>query len=73
MTQEIRDNAEYLSAEEEQIAVTVHSGAHYELNNQNLYDKFKPLMVDGPGWSFVKKFDKKAKDGRSAVMTYVFY
>jgi hypothetical protein len=32
-----------------------------------LYDKFKPLVVNGPGWSFVKKFDNK-KQGRKAVL-----
>jgi hypothetical protein len=37
------------------------------LDNRTLYDKFKDLVVDGPGWSFVKKFDKR-KDGRGAVM-----
>jgi hypothetical protein len=68
MTPEIRD-AKYTSAKDERIAITAHSGAHYELDNQYLYDKLKPIMVDGPGWSFVKKFDKKkAKDGRSIVM-----
>jgi hypothetical protein len=59
MTPEIRD-AEYTSAEDEWIAISMaHSGAHYELDNQYLYDKLKPIMVDGPGWSLVKKFDKK--------------
>jgi hypothetical protein len=33
-----------------------------------LYDELKPLVVDGPGWAFVQKFDK-AKDGRRAVLT----
>ena len=31
-------------------------------------DEFKPLVVDGPGWSFfIKKFDR-TKDGRRAVL-----
>ena len=32
-----------------------------------LYDELKLLVVDGPGWSFIKKFDKK-KQGRKAVL-----
>lgn len=29
------------------------SRAHFELDNRTLYDEFKPLIVDGPGWSFI--------------------
>lgn len=29
------------------------SRAHFELDNCTLYNEFKPLIVDGPGWSFV--------------------
>jgi hypothetical protein len=47
--------------------MTVFEGPHYLLDNMTLYDEFKPLVVDGPGWSFIKKFDK-AKDGRKAVL-----
>jgi hypothetical protein len=49
------------------IAMTVHAGAHFDLNNRTLYDELKPLVVDGPGWAFVRRFDK-AKDGRAAVL-----
>jgi hypothetical protein len=62
---EIR-NADYGSVQEWLIATTAHSGTHYELDNRTLYDTFKPLVVDGPGWSFIKKFDKH-KEGRRAV------
>jgi hypothetical protein len=66
VTQEQRD-AEYLSMQERLIAITALNGTHFDLDNRTLYDEFKPLVVDGPGWSFVKKFDR-AKDGRSAVL-----
>jgi hypothetical protein len=65
VTPEIR-NADYGSVQERLIATTAHSGTHYELDNRTLYDTFKPLVVDGPGWNFIKKFDKP-KDGRRAV------
>jgi hypothetical protein len=32
-----------------------------------LYDELKPLVVDGPGWAFVRRFNK-ARDGRAAVL-----
>jgi hypothetical protein len=37
-------------------------GAHYQLNNMMLFEEFKPLVMDGPGWGFIKKYDKN-KDG----------
>jgi hypothetical protein len=67
VTQEQRD-AEYLSMQERLIAITALNGTHFVLDNRTLYDEFKPLVVDGPGWSFIKKFDK-SKDGRGAVLT----
>ena len=60
-------NAEYGSVQERLIATTVLNGTHFDLDNRTSYDKFKPLVVDGPGWSFIKKFDK-SKDGRGAVL-----
>lgn len=66
VTDEIRA-ADYDSTKERLIATTALSGSHYELDYRTLYDEFKPLVVDGPGWSFVKKFDR-AKNGRGAVL-----
>jgi len=68
VTPEIR-NAEYGSVQEWLIATTAHSGTHYELDNRTLYDTFKPLVVDGPGWNFIKKFDKLKDEGTSAKIT----
>ncbi len=66
VTDDIR-TAEYASVQEKLIATTALSGAHFDLDNRTLYDEFKPLVVDGPGWSFIKRFDK-AKDERAAVL-----
>ena len=60
--------AEYDNEDDRLIATTVLAGVHYQLDNTTLYDEFKPLVVDGPGWGFIKKFDK-SKDGRRAVLT----
>ena len=58
---------EYKSTQERLIATTALRGTHFDLDIRTLYDEFKPLVVDGPGWSFIKKFDK-VKDGRKAVL-----
>jgi hypothetical protein len=42
-----------------------HVGAHYDLDNRNLYNELKPLVVDGPGWAFIRRFNKM-KDGRAS-------
>jgi hypothetical protein len=59
--------ADYLTTKDHLIAMTVHQGAHFDLDNRTLYDELKPLVVDGPGWAFVRRFDK-TKDSRSAVL-----
>ena len=66
VTPELRE-AEYATMQERLIATTALNGTHFELDNRTLYDEFKPLVVDGPGWSFIKKFDR-TKNGRGAVL-----
>jgi hypothetical protein len=63
----VHHDAEYQSMPERLIATTSLHGTHFDLDNRTLYDEFKPLVVDGPGWSFIKKFDR-SKDGRGAVL-----
>ena len=59
--------APYASDADRLIATVVHEGRHYELDNVTLYDQLKPLVINGPGWAFVRQFDKR-KDGRAAVL-----
>jgi hypothetical protein len=59
--------AVYASDVDRLVATTVHAGVHYDFNNRTLYDELKPLVVDGPRWAFVRRFDK-AKDGRAAFL-----
>ncbi|MFN9980757.1 MAG: hypothetical protein ACK53Y_12605, partial [bacterium] len=49
------------------VATTLLQGDWFTIDNQRVYDEFKNLVVKGPGWSFVKAFDR-AKDGRGAVL-----
>ncbi len=46
---------------------TLLNGAWFELDNHRVYEEFKVLVLKGPGWSFIKAFDR-AKNGRAAVL-----
>lgn len=62
VTQDHHD-ADYQSVQERLIATTALNGTHFDLdNNHTLYNVFKLLVVDEPGWSFIKKFNR-SKDG----------
>jgi hypothetical protein len=50
------------------IATTELQGPWYELDNHRIYDEFKALVLKGPGWSFIKAFDR-TRNGREAVLT----
>jgi hypothetical protein len=43
------------------------SGNHYKIDNARVYNDLKPLIVDGAGWAFIKKFDR-GKIGRGALL-----
>jgi hypothetical protein len=60
--------AYYESHDDYLVAVTVLGGAWYDLDNRRVYDEFKILVLKGPGWTFIKSFDKH-KDGRNAILT----
>jgi len=49
------------------IATTTLDGSWYQLDNQRTYDEFKSLVLKGPGWNFIKAFDR-LKNGRGAVL-----
>lgn len=55
------------SWDERAVTITVMAGPHYSVDNIKVYDEWKALIVDGPGWTYVRPFDK-AKDGRKAVL-----
>ena len=59
---------DYDSHDDFLVAVTVLGGAWYDLDNRRIYDEFKILVLKGPGWTFIKAFDKY-KDGRNAILT----
>jgi|GWRWMinimDraft_5_1066013.scaffolds.fasta_scaffold02110_2 hypothetical protein len=60
-------NAAYGDHDSRLIATTVFQGPWFELDNARVYDEFKSLVLKGPGWSFVKQYDR-TKNGRAAVL-----
>jgi len=68
---ELVDNALYIADYPDHdarlIATTTLNGPWFELDNQRVYDEFKTLVHKGPGWSFIKAFDRQ-KNGRGAVL-----
>jgi hypothetical protein len=65
VTPEIRAEA-YGTDEEERMATTVLATNHFNLDNKRVWNEFKPLIVDGPGWPFIKTYEKTS-NGRGAV------
>jgi hypothetical protein len=50
------------------IATTELQDSWYEIDNHCVYNEFKALVLKGPGWSFIKGFDR-TRNGREAVLT----
>jgi hypothetical protein len=65
VTPDIR-NANYGTDEAECMTTTILEGNHYNLDNKRVWNKFKPLIVDRPGWPFIKVYEK-SNNGRGAV------
>jgi hypothetical protein len=49
------------------IATTTLDGPWFLLDNQRTCDEFKSLVLKGPGWNFIKTFDR-LKNSRGAVL-----
>jgi hypothetical protein len=65
---DVHHNAVYEDHNARLVATTTLAGDWYTLDNHRVYDEFKALVLKGPGWSFIKQFDR-LKDGRNAVLT----
>jgi hypothetical protein len=62
MTIEMHDMTQYSSVDDYMVVTMMLSGNHYQIDNARIYNDLKPLVVDGAGWAFIKKFDR-AKNG----------
>ena len=67
VTAKIR-NAAYAEEDDRYTATTVLAGRHFQLDNKRVWNELKPLVVDGPGWVFIKSLEG-TKHGRNALLT----
>jgi hypothetical protein len=49
------------------VNTTTLNGTWFELDNHQVYEEFKVLTLKGPGWSFIKAYDR-TKNGRATVL-----
>jgi hypothetical protein len=63
----VLDPADFGSPTEYLIEATVLGGRHYELDNPRFYRELKSFVVNGEGWSYIKKFER-SQDGRKAYL-----
>ena len=52
---------------DEDAAITVLHGDHYNRDNSTMYTLLKECIMDCPTWTFIRRFEKN-KDGRGAFM-----
>ena len=65
VTQNMRDKD---LVDEDLINTTTLTGATFNNDNPRVYDLLKPLIVEGPGWSFIQTFGRKC-DGRASFLS----
>ena len=51
-------NAEYGSMLEHLIAITSLNGMHFIIDNKQVWQELKALVIDGFGWSYIKQFEQ---------------
>jgi hypothetical protein len=49
------------------IAITSLNGEHYRIDNTRVWQEIKALVIDGFGWSYIKRFERQA-NGRGAIL-----
>ena len=60
-------DAEYADNEACYQRLTMLSGDHYAVDNKVVYNEIKSLVIEGPGWAFIKQYDT-SENGREAVL-----
>jgi hypothetical protein len=63
----VHDPADFGSPMEFLIEATILEGRHYELDNPRFYRELKTFVVNGEGWSYIKKYER-SQDGRRAYL-----
>ena len=61
------EQKDFGSSVEYLIEATIFKGKHFELDNPRFYRELKSFIVNGEGWSYIKRYEKQ-QDGRKAYM-----
>ena len=61
------DPKSFGSSVEYLIEATIFRGRHFDLDNPRFYRELKSFVVNGEGWSYIKRFERQ-QDGRKAYM-----
>ena len=64
---EVPDPDNFKTTNEYLIEATVFEGRHYNLDNPRFYRELESFVVNGEGWSYIKKFER-SQDGRKAYL-----
>ena len=59
--------ADYVMNDDHYYMITVLEGAHYREDNKHMYEELQALTIDGPGWTFIKNF-QRARNGHAAIL-----
>ena len=60
-------DAAYSTGEDQFYNTTELKGSHFDLDNERVWNEMKSLVMNGPGWSFIKGFEDKM-DGRQGIL-----
>lgn len=66
VTPELRA-AVYANTDAEYSSCYLLIGPDYQADNKRIYDELKPLVIDGPAWTFIRSHDSTS-NGRGAVL-----
>ena len=59
--------ADYTDNDSRYYTITVLAGSHYREDNKRVYEELKTLLINGPGWTFIKRYER-TQNGRAAVL-----
>ena len=64
---EVVHPADYSTSLEYLIDATIFEGRHFDLDNARFYRELKSFVINGEGWSYIKRFERP-QDGRAAYL-----
>ncbi|KAL7575863.1 hypothetical protein ACA910_003179 [Epithemia clementina (nom. ined.)] len=56
----------YDSIDDDLVAMTAHEGEQFKLDCKRVFELYRPIIINGPAWTFVKPTQQWSKNGREA-------